>query len=472
MKKWDLNKLTGEQRTAALFRGLEALEEDEELERALPSARDSEAGFLGCCLQRPEIVQEYRAAISPGCFYGVANKAIFETILEMEDAGEAVSTWTVADKLVSKGKLPGEQVRPLMLDICDAAPSIALAPTFLANVMEAHRLRTTYMLCKEFTAKALESGATAGGVISALETEIRKVGDATLVYDLPSFKNDVWHWFGQLDGSEPMPLGIATGFAELDRRVEQLDYGDTTVIAARPGMGKTALALQLAMNMAVDSKLHTGFVSIEMNKKQIMDRLAANRTGVYVGKFRNQESITRMSQYDVTQTTKFAAMARDCTTFHPLYPAAIGVDEITRFARAIKHKHGIDCLIIDYIQIMEASESMKRRSNREQEVSEISRRLKLLAKNLEIHVVILAQLNRDADKNRPRLSSLRESGALEQDASNVFFIHSDDPETDEREIIIAKARHGGLGHFKMAFNGGLQRFTEPEPQQPARSWQN
>jgi replicative DNA helicase len=466
MKKWDLNKLTGEQRTAALFRGLEALEEDEEIQRSLPSSRDSEAGFLGCCLARPDIIQEYRSSISPSCFYGVANQTVFQTLLEMDAANEPIGIWTVADKLAATGRLPAEQARPLLMELSDSAASLRMAPTFIANVLEAHQLRSTHLLCKDFATKALDTGATAADCISRLETEIRKLGDTALVYELPSFKADTCHWFSQLDGSEPMPPGMLTGFNGLDVRMEQLDYGDTTVIAARPGVGKTAFALQMAMHAAITQDLHTGFISIEMSRKQVMDRIAANQTGVYVGKFRNAQTVEKMSEYDIQRITRFAGIANDCQTFHPMYPDAIGVDEVGRFARALKHKKGLSCLIIDYIQIMEPGESTRKSMNREQEVSEMSRRLKLLAKNLEIHIIILAQLNRDADKNKPRLSSLRESGSLEQDASNVLFIHADDPEKSEREIIIAKGRHGGLGHFNLNFNGGLQRFEEIESQAP------
>jgi replicative DNA helicase len=456
--------------------------------RVPPHDLDAEAAVLSAVMLSSEAFDRVAEFLRPEHFYSGANQRVFDAVLALQSESHPVDVVTVAGWLRDKNLLQQIGGTPYLAQLTDAIPTIAHVEAHGRLVKEKWRLRRVIATCQDFAAAGYGETGEIQGFIDQTEQAIFDLARQPESSKLTSLKHAIHGAFGILSEAAKRGGGItgmATGFTGLDRMLAGLHAGELYVVAARPGMGKTAFVLNLAAQLAeirhvqaeggneAVEKHGTGvvFFSLEMPREQLAARLLSSEARVDVSKIRSGN----IGPDDWINLTEAASRLGHLPLWLDDTPAISLLDvrarvrrlqaEVERGASDGPKAHKVGLVCIDYLQLMSGRPGVQ---NREQEISELSRGLKQLAKEMGVAVIALSQLNRSVEtrsgSKRPQLSDLRESGAIEQDADTIMFIYresyysKDVPDDGATDIIIAKHRNGPTGDVKLHFNKVCTRF--------------
>ena len=438
--------------------------------RPKPSNIEAEEAVLGAMLLAPQMANQALTALKfDGAFFRPAHQTIFNAMLEL-DGGKheaALDPVVLADHLQRNGQLEEVGGREYISNLMDRQVTAANIEHYIDIVRNNAMLRKIINACNDTVDKCYDQNEDVTALMDNVEQKIFEITAMNEKKELQPISKLVLKSIEYLDaltkGSQEI-LGLKTGF-EFDRLITGLKPGDLFVIAARPSVGKTALALNIATNMAAgEQRIPVGFFSIEMPAMQIVLRIICSMSRLGMTQIRKR-------QYSMAQWNDLIAAAQLLQDITFIIDDTGGIDilELRAKARRMKKKYNIQALFIDYLQLIKVHSTNKNMS-RENEVAQISGALKALAKELEIPIIVLAQLNRDADKDEtPKLSQLRESGAIEQDADIVAILHrpskkqednqgQDESKPQPVELHIAKNRNGAIGKQMLLFHRGVTRF--------------
>ncbi len=433
---------------------------DELLARQMPQALEAEQAVIGSMLIDPSCVPEVIELLRPEDFYAEENRRIFETIFSMFTGSARIDAVTVLNELKVNGVYDDAGGRAYLSQLMDVTPTAAGVREYARIIRDKSMLREIAAAGADIQAMAYEGAGDAGDIAESAEQKIYAVRHGREVQGLTPIKSvilDVYNRLDELAQSESGLPGLPTGFHELDRKLTGLNKSDLILIAARPGMGKTAFALNVALYAAKHTDRDIVLFQLEMSRDQLASRLLAQEAVIDSQKLKTGE-------LDPDDWAKIARASNALAKTHIYVDdnPAITVAEIKAKCRRLGDNLGL--IVIDYLQLMQSG---RRTENRVNEIAEISRAMKIMAKELRVPVVCLSQLSRAVEKRedkRPMLSDLRESGAIEQDADIVLFIYRDeyyDGDSDEKnnaEIIIAKNRHGATGSVMLQWLGQYTTF--------------
>ncbi len=425
-----------------------------------PYSIEAEHGLLGAMMIRPELIDTLSDDLSPESFYFVENAEVFRGIMAIRAMGKAVDFLTVGEHI---GSLPnGDRALGYCAEIVNNTPSVASAKTYAGLVRERAIERALYSLGEQ-AMEIAQGTEDVQAKIAAVQAAAMSIdcgaGDDDIVKagDVMADQIDVWQERHDRHARGETLIGISTGLKDLDDKLGGLQPDNLYVVAGRPAMGKTTLAMGFVGEASIRQEKSSLVISLEMNKGQLIDRLVASEGRIPLNLVKNGTAC----QDHGTELSAAAGAIR----FAPLYiadKAGSSIGRIRSMARRHKMRYGLDLLMIDYLQLIEGDGG-----NRTEEVSSISRGCKLLAKELGIPVVLLSQLSRKCEERpnkRPVPSDLRESGAIEQDADVILFVYRDEvyhENTEAKgiaEIIIGKGRDVETGTVRTAFLGQYNRF--------------
>lgn len=442
------------------------------LERQMPQAVEAERGVLGSLLLLPEKFDEVALILRPDDFYDDAHARIYGHLVQMHDEGRQIDPMLLVQHLRDGGDYDLVGGSAYIAELGEAVPTAAHAEYYATIVHQKATLRSLIHASTDIIRDSYDPTIDPREMLSRAEekvfaileekgnsqvTSIREVLHETLARIDARMKHD--HAFG----------GIETGFDDFDEMTGGLHPNELVILAARPSMGKTAFALNIVEHVSVDSQQPVLFVSLEMSKLELGDRLLCSRAKVNGHRLRNGHISKEESQLLIRTANEVSTA--------PLYiddTPGRTMTEIAAAARRLKRRHGLALVVIDYLQLIEPDNS---KDPRQEQVSKIARRLKGLARELAVPVLCLAQLNRQVESskdNKPQLSHLRESGAIEQDADVVMFVHREEyycSDEDERErvrgeadLLVRKQRNGPTGDVKMTWLHDFTRFTNAAPE--------
>jgi replicative DNA helicase len=430
--------------------------------RVPPHNIEAEQSVIGGILLDNEVLPNVLEILRGGEFYRAAHRTIFAAVMELFERNEPCDLVTLSDLLRSQKKLEEVGGASYLASLVDRVPSSANAGQYARIVKEKSMIRTLISRATEIVASGFDSSLTAENLLDRAEQAIFQVSEDRINPSFFPIKEIIKQSIKTLEtlyDRREMITGVPTGFTELDRLTSGFQSSDLIIIAGRPSMGKTALALNIARHAAVEADTPVGIFSLEMNKAQLGMRMLCSEARVDSQKMRSGF----LSERDWPRLTRAAGTISEAPLFIDDTPA-ISAIELRAKSRRLKRDRDLGLIIVDYLQLMRGSPGSERR---EQEISEISGSLKALAKELDVPVVALSQLNRRVEERhdkRPQLADLRESGAIEQDADVIAFIyrdevyHPDSPDQGRAEIIIGKQRNGPTGRAKLTFLTQYTRF--------------
>jgi replicative DNA helicase len=432
-------------------------------ERLPPHNRDAERGVLGSMLRDNHIIPEVVQLIRAADFYVFGHQKIFEGIAELNvEQGKPADMVTLTDWLNEKKYLEDAGGPGYLVDLWDAAPSAANAKHYAEIIRQKAIIRNLIHACNELQQDAYDQATPAQELLDSAERRIFEIAEMGITGDTKTLQDAINEAYIRLDQRKQRGdmeySGIPSGFTDLDRLTAGLQNSELIIVAARPSVGKTAFALNLLRHIVVEERLPALFVSLEQARVELAERLLCCQARVDSHKLRkghlNAEEIEKL--FEAGDVLSQAKLFIDDTPGQ-------GMLRIAANARRLKMRHGLRIVVIDYLQLIDPDD---RKESRQEQVAAISRRLKFLARELQVPVVALAQVNRsseDRQDHRPRLSDLRESGAIEQDADTVMMLHRPDyhePGQQEGlvEIIVAKQRNGPTGDVTLAYVKQYMRF--------------
>ncbi len=434
-------------------------------DKDIPKSIEAEEALLGSLLIDPDVITHVANLVEPGDFYLARHGEIYDVIRQLFDQGEPIDFVTVVEELERRGKLEEVGGRSYIASLVNAVPTAINAYQYAQIVQEKSTLRQLISAAADIARKAYDDAQEVKDVVEEAEKLIFAIAERRLDQDLVPIHDvmpQVLEDIRMLAERGEDVLGAPSGFKDLDKLLGGFQKSDLIILAARPGMGKTSFALNVALHAAKNRRLRVAIFSLEMSREQLVQRLLSqeariNSHDLRQGKIYSQEAWDRLMAA--------AATLQSC----PIYiddTAALTPFELRTKARRLYAEHGMDLLIVDYMQLMHSG---RRSENRVQEISYISRTMKQLARELRVPLIALSQLSRQvenrADK-RPVLSDLRESGSIEQDADVVLFIYRPGRNEEESEehniaqIIVAKHRHGPTGVVSLFFDQNFTQFTD------------
>jgi replicative DNA helicase len=432
------------------------------LERSLPHNIDAEKSLLGAILVNNENYYKVVEFLRPEDFYFDSNRVIFRHMLELMEKSQTVDLITIQESLIRASSLESAGGVMYLAGLLDGIPHLVNTDSYIKIIQEKSLFRQMIGSTNRIMAECFDQAEPAEQVLDRAEQAFFALSEKRVksgFVSVSEMQGTAKALIDKLYSEREMITGVATGFTDLDRMTAGLQAGDLIILAARPSMGKTALALNFAHHIAVRKGLGVGIFSLEMSKEQLLMRFLCAESMVDAHKVRTgylaREDYSRLIE-------GLAVVSR--APLHIDDSSSLTVMEMRAKARRLKAEHGLSLLIVDYLQLMSG---YGRVENRVQEISGISRGLKALAKELNVPVIALSQLSRAPEQrqgdHRPQLSDLRESGSIEQDADVVSFIfreevyRPDEENAGRAELIIAKQRNGPTGVVKVAF---LKQFTK------------
>ena len=432
-----------------------------------PHDTEAEQAVLGSMLTDQDAVIDAIEVLKPEDFYREDNKYIYEAILNLYNKAEPIDIITVKSELISMGKFEVIGGFEYLGILPDKVPLVANAERYIKIVEEKSLLRQLIKASNELIDLGYAQNEDVEMVMDQAEKKIFNIMQGKNQKGFSVIKDVLIESFAEIEKlynqKEPI-TGVPTGFADLDYKTAGLHNSDLILVAARPAMGKSAFALNIASNAAINAKVPVAIFNLEMSKSQLVNRMLCSEAMVDSNKIRT-------GKIEEDDWGKLAT-ALGPLSEAPIYiddTAGISIAEIRAKCRKLKLEKNIGLIVIDYLQLIQGSG--KRNASREQEISEISRSLKILAKELDVPVIALSQLSRAAEQrqdHRPMLSDLRESGAIEQDADIVMFLYRDDyynPDTEKKniaEVILAKHRAGSTGTVELYWMGSYTKFANIE----------
>lgn len=436
-------------------------------ERIPPQNIQAEQSVLGSMLIDKNAIVKAIEICHPDSFYKDAHRAIYETIMQLFDKGEPVDLVTVTENLRKNNRLEAVGGSVYVADLINSVPTAANVEYYAKIVEEKATLRRLIDSGTRIVAECFETPEKVDEILDRAEKSVFDIALKRVhehFHKIDEVLKGVLDRIDKLYGKNETITGIPTGYSDLDNMTAGFQNADLIIIAARPSVGKTALALNMGINMAVKYKLPIALFSLEMSKDQLAQRMLCSEAEI---------DAIRLKTASLPDTGwKKLTRALSKLSEAPIYiddSASISPMEIRAKCRRLKLEKGLACVFIDYMQLMTGRSS--RNDNRVQEISEIARSLKTLARELEVPVIALSQLSRAVEQRTdriPRLSDLRESGEIEQTADVVMFIHRDDyynPQSDRgniAEIIIAKQRNGPVGTVELVFRKEITKFCNKE----------
>jgi replicative DNA helicase len=432
-------------------------------ERVPPHNVEAEESVLGSMLLSKDAIAEVLELLREEDFYRPAHRTVFRSVLELYGHGDAVDAVTVQEELRRNGSLADIGGAPFLHTLVASVPTAANATYYARIVKEAGVLRRLIDVGTQIVQLGFETPQDTERAVDIAESLVYQVAQGRVTEDYHSLRDVLT---GTLEAIERLHedhreiTGVPTGFPDLDRLTSGLQPANLIIVAARPAVGKSTMGLDIARHASVKAQVPTVVFSLEMSKTELVQRLMCAECTVDMQRLRTG----RMEESDWTRLTRSLGKLADAPLFIDDSPGTTMM-EIRAKCRRLKQRHGLGLVVVDYLQLMQPS---RRFENRQQEVSEISRSLKLLAKELDVPVIAISQLSRQTEARsdrRPMLSDLRESGALEQDSDVVLFIYRDelyDPESarkGEADFILAKHRNGPTDTVTVTFQGQYSRFA-------------
>ena len=434
-----------------------------------PQAVDVEEAVLGAMMIEPNCVPDVLERLTAECFYKEANRKIFSAISALSKDHEPVDIFTVAEALKRTGDL--EAVGgPYYLSLLSSKVGAAAHVEYHVNILlQKHTQRELITISAEVQRDSFDDSIPVDDLLNNAQQKRFELAERNMKRETLPVQDVLKDTVAEIEANQDRTdglSGVPSGFTGIDKVTLGCQASDLVIIAARPSMGKTAFVLTMARNMAVDHHIPVAFFSLEMSSKQLVKRLLVSETGLSSEKIRGGK---RLLDYELVQLHERIKVLSAAPLFIDDTPS-ISIYELRSKVRRLVRNAGVKLIIIDYLQLMTGPPEL--RGMREQEVSNISRSLKAIAKEMSIPVIALSQLSRDVEKRGgnkiPQLSDLRESGAIEQDADIVMFIHRPDYYGTEDEgavpgqaqIIIAKHRNGSTADVPMRFRASEARFVD------------
>lgn len=430
-----------------------------------PQALDAELSLLGALLIDSEAIQKIVDLLKPSDFYKHAHQKIFRAAVALFERSEPTDIITLNNLLQSWGDLEAVGGASFLAQLAAGVATSANVIHYAKIIREKAILRNLISVATEIVDQGFAGSTDVDGFLDSAERSIFEISERNIrqnFYPLREVVKESFRTIEKLYENKSSVTGIPTGYKKLNELTAGLQPSDLIIIAGRPSMGKTALALNMAINAATEAKATVAIFSLEMSKEQLVQRMLCSEARVDSSKLRSGY----LRETDWPKLTKAANRLSEAPIFIDDTPA-ISVLEMRAKSRRLKKEHQLGLIVVDYLQLMRSEVT----ESREREISDISRSLKALAKELHVPVVALSQLNRGVESRndkRPQLADLRESGAIEQDSDLIAFIYRDEvynrdtPERGVAEIIIGKQRNGPIGMLKLKFFNEYTRFEELE----------
>ena len=442
------------------------------LDRLPPHSIEAEQGVLGCVVLNPNenmgvCIEKFKSGSE--VFYDLRHRVLYELLAELFDKKQPIDIFTLSQSLRDRQQLQNVGGLPYLNDLMDKAPSGLNLPYYLDIVREKYVLRKMLHTCTEIVGRVYEEQDNVDALLDTVERDVLAISEERSENEDKSIKALVRDAISTLETyhkNQGMLTGLSSGFHDLDKMTHGLHPGEMVVIAARPSMGKTSLAMNIAEHVALEQKEAVGVFSLEMTAESLILRMLCSRARINLRAVRDgffaERDFPRITQA-ATELAKAPVVIDDTP--------GLSVLQLRARARRMAQQHGIKLFVIDYLQLLNST--ARRAENRQQEISDISSGLKALAKELSVPVIVLSQLNRELEKDKsrkPRMSDLRESGAIEQDADLIGLLYKpsqgdDDegPAYAEQEaigvnLLIAKQRNGPTGDVHLTFFKGFTRF--------------
>jgi replicative DNA helicase len=453
----------------------------QDVHRTPPHSVEAEQGVLGSMLISPrDAIGECVEKITAEYFYVPAHQTIFEVLVDLWNAGQAIDLITFTQVLRDRNLLDAVGGAAFVTSLYTFVPTAANLGYYIDIVRDKYILRSIISAATESVRRAYEEQGEVGELLDEVEQKIFAVGEDRFKGQMLSMKDQVMEAIESIEKLYERKggiTGVSTGFIEFDRMTSGMHGAEMIVIAGRPSMGKTAFAMNIAEHVAINEKLPVGVFSLEMSSQQLVQRLLCSRARVNLQKVRDGF----LGERDFPSLTAAASKLAEAKIFLD-DSASLTILELRAKARRLKAQQDVQLIVIDYLQLLRST-SRRAQDNRQLEISEISAGIKGLAKELKIPVIVVAQLNRQPEQRsggKPRLSDLRESGSIEQDADLVGLlvrpeIYEEDEEAraekaGEAELIIAKQRNGPVGEIPLTFLKEFTRFEDrarnlPEPEE-------
>jgi replicative DNA helicase len=428
--------------------------------KTLPQSEESERAVLAAVLLDPRLLPTVAGRLKPEDFFVDRHRRLYGAMLELQDEGAPIDLRTLQARLEQRAELDHAGGIAYLAGLDVDLPDLGRFETYVEIVKERSVRRRLIDTCRRITADCLDGGLDAPAALGRAEQEILALGEEAIRRGFVPLSRILEETMELLEESPGKGLvGVPTGFIDLDRMTHGLGRGTLVIVAGRPGMGKTSLALNIATHVAVTLKKTVGVFSLEMGQQELAMRILCSRANV-------RYSAVRQGHLSQQQWTKVIQTMSDIGKA-PLYiddSASPSILEVASKARRLKAEKNLELLVVDYLQLMQAG---GRFENRNLEIAAITRSMKQLAKELDLPVILLSQLSRAPERrgsdHRPQLADLRESGAIEQDADLVAFVYRDEIYNEEAvkgeaELIILKHRNGETGTIKLVFLGETTTF--------------
>jgi len=437
--------------------------------RIPPQNIEAEMSVLGSLMLDKNAIVKIADLVRPGDFYKDANNLVYETMLELYEDREPIDVLSLSNKLEEKKQLEKIGGAGYLTELVNAVPTASNVVHYAKVVQKKSLLRKLITAASDIVEMGYEEAEDVEKVLDEAEQKLFGVSQKYVKADFVPLKTYLESAFNRIDelhkGDKDL-RGVPSGFPDLDNILAGFQKSDLIILAGRPSVGKTSLALDIALNVAVKKKIPVGIFSLEMSSDQLVDRMLAAEGKVDAWRIRTGRLKSSENDDDFAKIGEAMGVLSEA----PIYiddSARANVMEMRTLARRLQAEHNLGLIIIDYLQLMEGRTS----DNRVQEVSEISRSLKGLARELNIPVIALSQLSRAVESRSPqipKLSDLRESGSIEQDADVVMFLYREDrekPDTPNKnviQVIVSKHRNGPLGTANLYFNDAITSFSSLE----------
>lgn len=424
--------------------------------RVPPHNIDSEKALLGSIMLKPDVVYNIMDIVRAEAFYVEKHRIIFKAMMDLFGKREPIDLLSLSARLKEQKMLDTIGGNTFITELVNAVPSAGNAKHYAEIIRKKYILRNLIDAADHICELGYDEAESLDIVLDKAEKKIFSISDLGVsqkFVDIKDTLEEAWERLDKLQSSDDALRGVPTGFKNLDAKLSGLQKSDLIILAARPSMGKTALALDIARHAALDKNIPVAIFSLEMSRHQLVDRMLSSTSSVDAWKLRTGKLSTDEEFQDIRNSLDRLSKA-------PIFiddQAGNNIMNMRAAARRLKSEHGLGLIIVDYLQLMDTSKSYDSMVN---QVTDISRSLKALAKEIDIPVLALSQLSRavEARGGRPRLSDLRDSGSIEQDADVVMFIHRDDRFNDESEkpniaeILIEKHRNGPTGKVELYFD--------------------
>lgn len=433
------------------------------VDRVPPHNHEAEQSVIGAIFLDPQALITASEILIPEDFYRIAHQKIFQTMLDLSDQGKAIDVVTVTEELSVKKELEDVGGLSYLTELANAVPTAANVSYYAKIVEEKSILRRLIRTATKIVEDSFTREDEVEELLSEAEKRVMEVANRKNAGDFKHVKDVLVQTYDnieQLQNRKGDVTGIPTGFTDLDRMTAGFQRNDLIIVAARPSVGKTAFALNIAQNVAIKARENVAIFSLEMGAEQLVMRMLCAEGNI-------DAQVLRTGALTAEDWSKLT-IAMGTLSNSGIYiddTPGLRVNEIRAKCRRLAQEKGLGMILIDYLQLIQGSG--RRGENRQQEVSEISRSLKALARELKVPVIALSQLSRGVEQRqdkRPMMSDIRESGSIEQDADIVAFLYRDDyydKETDNKnmiEIIIAKQRNGPTGTVTLAFKKEFNKF--------------